>query len=427
VDVTINAISEVQQEAAIEVNNEELQPHFAKAYEKFRPKAQLRGFRKGKVPLGMIKKLYGEAIEHDALDLIAEEVYRKAMEERNIRPLGQPAMVDMNFKRGASFRFTVKYDVRPNVTLKDYKGLRIEKPVHPFTDQELEDELLHLRRANSTQTPATVVTDQDYIVTADLQEVDEAGTPLIGKKSENMKFRLYDTSLAPEIRTTLRSAQVGGTYPVDVESKHEDHARHNRYRLTVTAIEKVELPALDETLVRKLTGEKTTDVQEFKQSLRDDLNRYWQEQSAAQVRDAIADEIVRTHEFPVPESLVNGFLDSFVEDIKSRSRTGALPKDFDEKKFRAENRANAVWQAKWMLLKEGIAAAEHIELTDEELDAMATLEATRIGLDKERLMQYYRGSSTAKEKLLSDKILTFLVNNARITEKVVEPASGHQG
>jgi len=416
VQVTINTISEVEHEAEFDVSGEELQPHFEKAYEKFRPKAEVRGFRKGKVPLHMIKQMYGEAIEHDALDGIANQIYRNAMEERNINPIGTPSMTDMDFRRKEHFRFKIKYEVKPEIALQKYKGIPVEKPVHKVTDTEVDAEIQQLRRSNSTTVDAQEVTDAEYIVTADAQELDEAGTPLIGKKTPNARFYLADESLAAEIRTALAKAQVGGTYRVTMESQHEDHAHKNFLEFTVTAIQKVELPPFDEALVKKVTSDKVSSPEEFRKSIQTDLERYWEGQADGRVNDGLANELVRLHEFPVPETLVEAFLDSFVEDIKNRSREKKLPKGFEEEKFRAENRAYAVWQAKWMLLKERIAEEEKLTVTDEDIAALVEGEATRIGIDKGRLMEYYRKSGATTERILSDKIMALLKAHATITE-----------
>ena len=101
--VTLTSPSDVQQEVEIQLSHEELQPSFEKAFAKYRAKAELKGFRKGKAPMEMIRKLYGEAIEHESLDDIANDAFHKAMEERNIRPLGTPSMTDIDFKRGDHF------------------------------------------------------------------------------------------------------------------------------------------------------------------------------------------------------------------------------------------------------------------------------------------------------------------------------------
>ncbi len=422
-EVTITPLSEVEQQASIALTNDELLPHFAVAYEKFRPKAEVRGFRKGRVPLDLIRKMYGEAIEHDALDAIADDAYRRAMEEHKVRPLGQPAMVDMDFKRGSHFKFTIKYEIRPTISLKSTAGITIERPVHAITNDELDTELLQIRRSNADKRAADRVTGTEAVVTADVQEVDETGTPLIGKKSSNMTFQLYDESLATEIRQALASAERGGTYRATLERKDGEQARAMHIAMTVTDIQQLDLPAIDEALVTKLTGGRVTNPDEFTDSVRKDIVRFWTEQSETHVRNALADEVVRLHEFTVPESLVEKFLDSFVEDIKSRSRGKSLPPGFDEKAFRQEQRANAIWQARWMLIKEQIAESEGMDVSDSEIEQAAEADAGRIGLAKEKLLSYYKTSGSVRDRILSDKIMALLRERATITDR---PVAAHE-
>jgi len=415
--VTINTLSDVKQEATIELVHDELQPHFDQAYAKYRAKVELKGFRKGKAPLAMVKKLYGEAIEHEALDDIANTFYHQAMEERNIQPLGRPSMVDMDFKRGERFQFRIEYEVKPPVELKTYKGIAVERLVHTVSDQEVDEEIQQLRKANSTTSPATTVTDDEHIVTADVQELDEAGTPLIGRKSNGVRFYLSDPSLATEIRDALRSAAVGQPVQVTYESTHGDHSHTVRLAVTPKAIERVHLPEFDETLVKKVTRDAVTSPDAFKISLRDDLQRYWSERAEAKVADDIASEIVRQHEITVPEAFVEALLDSYIEELRGRSRDRSLPAGFDEKKYREERRTQAVWQAKWMMIKERIAEVESLTVTDEDIDVLATEEAARAGLDKEKLLPHYKKSEAVRDRVLSGKIMGFLKQHARIAEK----------
>jgi len=420
VQVSITDLSEVQQEADIQLTQDDIQPMFERAYEKYRPKAEIRGFRKGKVPMPMIKQLYGEAIEQDALDDIASDFYRKAMEEKNIHPVGQPTIVDMDFKRGEHFHFRIKYEVKPEIRLGAYRGIRVEKPIHIVTDAEVESEIQKIRRANSSKAAAEKVTDTGYVVTADLQELDETGTPLIGKKTQGAQFDLSDETLAREICDALAGAVPGETYRTKFESQHGEHTHSVHVALTVTGIERVILPPFDDELVRKITGEKVSSVVEFRKNLRSDIERYWEEESTAKLNDNIAKSLVETHPFPIPESIVSGLLDSYVEDVRNRSRDRKLAKGFDEKKFRDENRSTATWQAQWLLLSGRIAEEEKISVSESEIEQMAEREAAKIGLDKERLLQFYRKSSSAENRILSDKLMTFLRSNANITEKIVE-------
>jgi trigger factor len=420
VQVSINNVSNVQQEADIQLTQEEIQPMFERAYEKYRPKAEIKGFRKGKVPMPMIKQLYGEAIEQDALDDIASEFYRKAMEEKNISPVGQPTIVDMDFKRGEHFHFKIKYEVKPEITLGAYRGIKVEKPIHIVTDAEVESEIQKIRRANSSTAAAEKVTDTGYAVTADVQELDESGTPLIGKKTTGARFDLSDETLAREICDALAGAATGETYRAKFESSHGEHSHSVHIALTVTGIERVMLPPFDDELVKKITGEKVTSVDEFRKNLRKDIERYWEEESTARLNDNIAKSLVEAHPFPIPESIVSGLLDSYVEDVRNRSRDRKLAKGFDEQKFRDENRSSATWQAQWLLLSGRIAEEEKISVSDAEIEQMAEREAAKIGLEKERLLQFYKKSSTAENRILSDKLMAFLRSNATITEKVID-------
>jgi len=419
VQVTITSVSDVQQEADIQVSQDELQPMFEQAYAKYRPKVELKGFRKGKVPMPMIRQLYGEAIERDALDDIATDFYRRAMEEKGVHPVGQPTMVDMDFKRGDHFHFKIKYEVKPPIALGNYRGIAVEKPIHIVTDAEVEGEIAKIRRANSTAAEAEHVTDTGYVVTADVQELDESGAPLIGKKTPGARFDLSDETLAPEICATLAAAVPGGTYNARFESKHGDHVHPVNIALAVTKVEKVTLPPLDEDLVKKITGGKVDAVDQFRKNLRADIERFWEDESNAKVNDNIARALVDAHPFTVPDSIANGLLDSYVDDVRNRSRDRKLPRGFDEQKFREENRASAVWQARWILLKERIAEQEKITVTEAEIESLAEREAGKIGIDKARLLQYYQKSSSAEDRLLSDKIMAFLRSSARITDKVV--------
>ena len=422
-DVTINTISDVRQEADIHLSNDELQPHFDKAYQKYQPKLEMKGFRKGKVPMEIVKRIYGDAIEHEALDDVASEVYREAMSERQIKPLGTPSMINADFKRGDHFHFKIQYDVKPVITLGRYKGVKVDKRTRRISDEEVEARLHLIRQANGTTEDVTTVTGTEHTIIGDAQELDDSGAPIVGKRTADARFYLGDTSLVKEIRDSLSNASVGETYKVQFESRHGDHSHKITLAIKVKKIEKMNLPPLDAEFVKKVTGDKMSTPEELTKNIRQDLERRNQDQEEREVEDTIAHELVSMHDFPVPESMVNTFLDAFVDDIKGKSRDRKLPRDFDEEKFRQENREGALWQAKWILLKERIAEVEGIQVTEAELEALADVESTRTGVDKARLLEYFKSSSSGHEQLLTNKLMAFLKSQAQIIEKVAEDSA----
>jgi trigger factor len=417
-----NIINTAEWERELEVvaDAAELAPHFQKAYEQYRKKIEVRGFRKGKAPLEMVKRIYGESIEHESLDTVANELYRKVAEEKNLKVIGEPALVDINYKRGEALRFKIRYEVRPEIQLKEYKGLKVEKLVHIVDEKEVESEIERLREINRTTTEVEAAVDEGHILTADLQEVDSAGFPIVGKKNENVRMYLKDETLYPQLREALRSAERGKEYRAKIETTRGKERHQTDLVAKVKKVEKVSLPEFNDEFVKKITKGKVSSTAQFKENVKKDLEEFWKQESERKLQDAIVGEIIRRHDFTVPEGLIKYFLDTFVEELREQQPSKKLPENFNEGEFRKENRAYAIYQAKWLLLKEKIIETENIAVTDADLEELAEKESQKIGIEKARLLNYYKTSKAANSRLLSDKLIHFLKDHAVVKERVVE-------
>jgi trigger factor len=416
VDVNITTLSEVSREVEIQATSDDLQPHFEKAYREYRPKAEIKGFRKGRAPVELIKRLYGEAIEYESLETIAAELYRQVVKEKELKPIGDPALVDLDYKRGEHLRFKIQYDVRPTIQLKKYKGLSVDTVVHKVMDDELEDELLRLQKVNSTTEEVGQVTDEEHIVFTELQELDDAGLPIIGKRSDNVRFYLADPQLEQPFKDALGATAKGNEHYIKFEHQHDGHSHKVILKAKVKKIERVKLPELTDEFVKKVTKEKTSSVDAFRKSVREDLESYWREKNRRNLVNAIVSEIIRLHEFQVPESLISGVLNGLLEEIRNQYPNKQLPNDFDTEKFFQENRAYAVFQAKWALLREEIVKAENLTADENALEALAEREAPKIGIDKERLITYYKSSEQVKDRFVSDKLMDLLISSTTVKE-----------
>ncbi len=415
-EVTIQDLSEVSREVEIKATPEELQPHFNKAYADYRKKVEIRGFRKGKAPVDIIKKLYGDLIEHEALESIASDFYRQTIKEKNLKPIGEPTLIDLDFKHESGVKFKIHYDVRPEIVLKDYKGIEIEKVVHPVTEEDIEEEVLRLRRSNASFQETDAAVDAEHIVTVDMQDIDESGAPIAGKRSPGVRFYLGDENLELPFKKALSNADKGGVYRVQFEHEHGDHKHNVNSELTVTKIEKIMTPELDQALVEKMTKGKTVSVEQFRADIRKDLEEYWKQQTERQVINSLTEEIIRRHEFQVPESLTRNVLDRLLEEMKNESPGKNLPDDFDVEKFNEQNRPYAVYQSKWALLREELIKAEAIDATDEDLAKLAERDAERMKIPIDRLVNYYKSSDQIKDRIIGDKLLKILTDSAIIKE-----------
>jgi trigger factor len=417
-ETTINTLGGWERELDVTITVEELQPHFDKAYLKYRPRAEIRGFRKGKAPITMIKRLFGEQIEHDSLTDITNDLFQQIIKEKEIHPIGEQVLTDIQYERGQHLKFKIKYEIKPEFELKTYQGIHVEKPIHIVTDEEVEQELERRRRANHSTKSVEKVTDDEHIVTVDMQMLDNTGFPMIGKKNEDLRLYLGSVELPSELRVHLLHASVGDDKRIDLVS-HDGQGKEaaERYSVKVKKIEQIEYPELSDAFAKQITKGKVETLEELRRTIRAEMEQFWTERGNQRVLDGVADELVKQNDFAAPETLVKGFLDSYTEDYRNQQPNKKLPPDFDEKEFRQQNRAYAIWQAKWLLIREKIIELEHIVVTDQDLEAMAEAESQRLKINRDRLTNYYKTSENMRDKILNQKVLRFLRDNAVITEK----------
>lgn len=415
-EVTINTMSDCDREMTVNMTQEELQPHFEKAYKEAAPTLEIKGFRKGKVPMPIIKKMFGASIEYQTIEEITNDTFKKEIESRNINPIGTPTIVNIDFKPGTPLSFKIKYEVKPEFELKDYKTIVIEKFIHAPTDAEVTNEIERLQKINSAMEDGIKVDGNDYVVTVDMADLNDQGEILPSSQRNGLKITLNEKQTEQEIKDALQGVSVGDVKEAKFEHQHGDHAHKVHVRLTVKKIEKMILPAMDDVLAQKVSNGKFNTAEELKQNIKTDLDAFWKERSERRFENDLLTEIVKQYEFSVPESLVQNVIDTYIDDAKAQQPNRQLPKGFDEKRYRESVRETAVWQAKWLLIKERFIETEKIEIADAEIEKIAEEESAKLNIDKERLVQFYKSSENALERLKYKRLIDILKQNVKITE-----------
>ena len=413
-EVTVHTLSDCDREMEFQLTTEELAPHFEEAYKKAIPLIEIKGFRKGKVPVMMIKKMFGESIEIQAIEELSNDTFKKTIEERSISPIGTPTMTDMKYKRGEPLAFKVKYEVKPEFEAKDFRGIEVEQFVHHTNENELNDEIKRLQHINATYEEAKKVTGEEFIVTVDVVEFDENGT-LSNRKQEATRVYMNEPTTEKEIKDALKGAVVGDVREATFKHEHGDHSHSIHLQLTVKKVEKITLPEVNDEFAKKVSKDKFSTIDELKKSISEDLEKFWTERSIRRFESDILKKVVEQYSFTVPESVVNNLLDAYVQEVKEQQPNRALPKNFNEKQYRDMYHANALWEAKWLLVKEQLLKKENLQMTDGDIEKLAETESAKMGIDKERLVNFYKTSETISERVLYDKLLVLIKEHAKIT------------
>lgn len=415
-ETKVNIISDSEHEVEVNLSYEEIQPEIAEAYKKESKEISMPGFRKGKVPMHMIKKIYGEAIEYQASEKIAQKKFWDVVEKENLKPISTPSLTDIDFVKNEKLSFKVKYEIKPVLNLKDYKGIEIEKPIFKVKDEDIQKEIDYLLKQNATYETAEVV-DDFCRITVNLQRLDKDNKPIAGSRSENIVVDLSEATVNPQIGQNSNGKKVGETFNFIFTDEHyhgeEKHVEEFNYEAEITKIEKIVLPEVTEELVKKISKDKATNLDEFKAELKKNFESYYESQSENIFSNTLINKVVENNDFTVPAGYVENLRSRLVEMEKENAKRYKMP--FDEKTVAEQMKPRAEWTAKWQIILENLAENENIKVEVSELEELAKAEAEKTGISVDKLVKYYKDSNRT-EALLEDKVLKFLKDNAKIKE-----------
>jgi trigger factor len=414
-EIKTNKIDNVKHEVEFELNYSDLQPYFEKQYKKYQKTASIDGFRKGKAPLFLIKQRYGTLIEKSSLEDIANDVYKEYLENEKINPVGNAELIDIDYEDKQSFKFKVKYEILPKFELAEYKGLEVNKTIYEVDDKIIDEEIKYLQHKHNTFEDTNQAEDNEYVITADIQILDDTGVELIGQTDKDVQFYLNDPQLNKEFISQLESISVGEQRILNIPS--EDNTKTEKYKITCKKIQKVILPELNEEFFKKLyPAEDIKSLDDLKNKIKGNLENLYKDISERELENNIIDEIIRLNDITVPDALANHILDSNIEEIKNRNPKRKLPDDFNEVEYRKEKKVDAVLQVKWLLIRDKIIEKENINVNDSDYEEIIEHDAKKYNLPQDKLRNIYLKNNELKNKLLENKLLKFLKENAIIKE-----------
>ena len=419
----IKDLTESEKEVEVTLPYEEIKKEIESEVLKQSRSIQLPGFRKGKVPLSMIKKRFGDALEYEASEKVANARFWEVSKEKDINPIGQPQLIDIKFNPGEDLFFKVKYEILPELDIKDYKGNKIELPDFKVKDEEIEHEIEHILKANSTNEDTELVgDDKNYIINVEVQRVDDNGNAIEGTKPETLDVDLSNERVNSEIIENSKGKKVGDTFSftfIDehthkVGDKEEKHVENIHYNAKINSVKKIILPELNEELIRKVTKDKISTEADLRDEIKKDIQGYYDQRVDEMLRDRLLQIIVEKNEFTPPQTMVKNVLDDLVnheEEAQKKAGYGKFNREDVEKRLLK----SAELEVKWFLIKRAIVKKENLSVNDDDLKELAKKDAEKTGLPEDKLINYYKTSNTG-EKLLDNKLFDFLKEQNEINK-----------
>lgn len=383
----------------IEVSAEEVEKALQAAYIKERKKISMPGFRKGKVPRQMIEKMYGPEVFYDeAANHMISEAYGKAYDECELELVSQPKIDIVQLKKGEPFIFTAEVAVKPEVTLGEYKGLKVDKVSTRVTQKEVDEEIEKERERNARTVEVTdrAVQDKDQVLLDFEGFVD--GEAFEGGKGEKYPLTIGSGAFIPGFEEQLIGAEIGKemevnvTFPEDYQAK-ELAGKAAVFKCTVQEIKVKELPELDDEFASDVSECETLDAYkaEVKKKIKERKEREGKEKKENQAVDAA----IENAQMDIPEAMIELQTKQMADDFARRIMQQGLTVEqyyqftgMTEEKMMEEMKPQAEKRIKTRLVLEAVVAAENIEVSEERLEEELKKMAESYQMEVDKLKEF---------------------------------------
>ena len=411
-----------RRELELEIPAEDVTKAAEKVAKDFARVARVPGFRPGKAPVSLIKRRFAEDIKGEVLQSLVPERVEKELTEQKLTPVSQPKVDKLDYNEGQPLKFRAVFEVLPEFELKEYKNLEIEMPAMDITGEDVNKTLEEMRERAAAFAPVEgrAAADGDFV------QLKLVGTPQGGGeqlKADSVLCHIGAEETMEPFNENLRGANAGDHKSFDVEypADYPDAKLAGKkftYAVDVLGIKRKKLPELNDEFAKDVSDSSTLD--ELTKKIRESLEHQRDHRQKELQREKILAEIIKLHDFPVPESLVEHQMDVRLERVvRSLAAQGVDPRavnvDWVTLRRRQEERAKDDVKAE--LIVDKVASAENIDVTDEELDHEMEHLAGHSGESAEAMRARLTKQGTLdrmKAKLRSDKTLDWLAQNARI-------------
>jgi trigger factor len=426
-NVKVEKIEKNTVKLEVSVEAEKFKEALQKSYVKNAKKFNIPGFRKGKAPINIIKRYYGEGVFfEDAINICCDETYPLAIKENDIKPVDYPKIDLVQIEEGKDFIYTAEVTVYPEVELGEYKGLEVKKVEYPVTDEEVDAQLKSMAEKNARiETKAEGTVEKGNIVVIDFKGFID-GVPFEGGEAKDYSLEIGSGSFIDNFEDQLVCMAIGETKNVNVTfpeqyGREELNGKPAVFEVTVKEIKTKEVPELDDEFAKEVSEFDT--LEELKADIRKKLQETNDLRATREYEEAVIDAAVNNASVDIPEVMINKEIDNMIRDLEMRLRYQGLDlktyyeyTNSTEESIREFMKESAEKRVKTDLVLEKISQIENIEVTEEELQNRAEEIAKQYGendIEKTAKMLLDVQKDYISNELKNEKVIKLLVENSK--------------
>jgi trigger factor len=424
--VSVEQTSEITSRVNVELSEEAVSRQLKKAYNRLNRSAKVKGFRPGKVPLTILKRHYGDQVNHEAGLELVNDTLMEALEQTGMEVVSQSDLDREVLQEGEPFRYSFVVEVKPQVHAQDYKNIPAKRPPLEVSDEEVAAELALRRQTNfhlrSLEEPRPIQQGDHAVL--DFKTFAD-GKPVPDGEARGFHLEVGSNRFNPEFENELLGASKGEereiqvAFPLDYGNKNLA-GKKATFQVAVKDIKEKVLPELNDEFAKNL-GEFES-LEDLRSAIRQELESSKRKRIDDEVWAQICDELLNRNPFEVPKSMVEQELQRMLDTIRFRLSSQNLTLEqagMDEDIFKERNRQMAEKRVRTSILLERISHQEGFEVSDEELDQGLHSTAEKMNQPYDKVRDFYVRSNmmdSYRHQLLEDKVINFLQDQADITE-----------
>ncbi len=420
----VEEISSIKKKVSIEIPEDQVNKEVESFYKDLGKKAKIKGFRPGKVPRAILERYFKDYVKAEVIQKLIQDTYPQALSETDLQPVSPPVIDPGEFEDGKSFQYSAVIEVKPDIKLEGYTGLKIEGKKEGVKDEEVEERLKALQNLHAnlkTISEVRPIQAGDYVIID--YEARMGGKPLEGGKAIDFTLEVGSGQFIPALEEKLIGLKPEEEKEMEV-SFPQDYGYQKwagktiSFHVKIKEIKEKILPPLDDEFAKDL-GDYSS-FEELKAKLKGEIEKEKELTLERQLKDQLVDQLLEANSFEVPESLVEEQAKTMVSDTKLRlAAQGVVLKNLgvSEEKLQEDYKAMAQKQVRTFLILDKIAGQEGIAVTDEEAENRLKEMSERMHQKFDVLKRYYEKNGLlpeVKAGIIRDKILNFLLEKANV-------------
>lgn len=428
---TVEKVNSLQRKINIEIPAAIVTTTFNNVFKAVQKQANLKGFRPGKAPLNIVKNFYGDRIKQDVAQELIQKHYWEAVKEHKIEPINYPEFEFDVPSEDKDFSFSANVEVRPEVTLKKYEGLELEREKFVMDEKRVDSVIENIRTSRATQVD---VLEDRPAQKSDIAIIDFEGfvdgKALEGGKGTDHTLELGANQFIEGFEDGVVGMKIGQVKNLTLKFPDPYHAaelagKPVEFKVTLKGLKKKDLPEMTDAFVAQMMGQPGSTehtVESLKKTIREDIEQSEKKRIETDFKNGVLKKLVSLNPVDVPASMLKDQKQMLIEDAKKRFVEQGMPEaafaDYATK-WDKDFESTAAEMIQSGFLVDAIAAKHDLRTTEKDIEAKYEEYAKQTGLDVQKIREFYaRPEQTSRltYMITEEKVLEFLTKSAKIKE-----------